>query len=125
MVPGLLPFKLSGAIDLLGDRMKKHKVILIFSFSLGLLVLLFVAGVVVPSLLYSSHALSISPADSLRTLDIAGVTFSYKLENIGSAFLGILFGTTVALFLSSPGLATGTAFWRTVLRVRNQSGQPC
>jgi hypothetical protein len=104
----------------------KHKIILGFCWSLGVLLLLFVAGVAVPSLLYSSHAVPISSVASLRNLDIAGITFSFKLQTIGSALLGGLFGATVALFLAPSGSAArGSSSWVSALRDRHQSGQPC
>jgi hypothetical protein len=106
--------------------MKKHRIILVFCSSLGVLLLLFVAGVAVPSLLYSSHAVTIPSTDSLRNLDIAGISFSFRLQNIAAAFLGVLFGATVALFLASPGHAErGASSWVTALRDRNHSGLPC
>ena len=104
--------------------MKKQKIFSVFRLALGLLLLLFVAGVVVPSFLYSSHVVNaVSPLDSPRTLDIAGVTLAYKFQNIGFAILGALFGATVALTIASPGTAfRGSAFLVTVLRARRHPG---
>jgi hypothetical protein len=100
--------------------MKAHGILYVFRLSLGLLLVLFVAGVAVPSVLNSRHAVNAgSSVDSLRTLDIAGVTLKYKLQNIGFAFLGELFGTILALIFASRGTASrGLAQLLTVLPAR-------
>ena len=57
----------------------------------------FLAGVVVPGLIRVD-----SPAqESLQTLGLGGVSFTYKLENVCSAILGGSFGALVVLLLYS------------------------
>jgi hypothetical protein len=78
--------------------MKKAMIFFVLRLSIGLMVLLFIAGVAAPSVLYSNHTVyGISPLDCQRTLDIAGMNLTYKLQNIGFAILGSLFGAAVAL----------------------------
>ena len=78
--------------------MKKAKIFFVLRLSLGLMLLLFIAGVAAPSVLCSNHTVyGISPLDCPRTLDIAGMNLTYKLQNIGFAILGSLFGAAVAL----------------------------
>src|SRR6266478_5376351 len=78
--------------------MKRQK-----AFSLVLLLIevaftLFIAGIVVPSLLRSNLATKeVLAAGSLRTISIAGVAFSYTTQNVALAILGGLVGTLAAL----------------------------
>jgi hypothetical protein len=82
--------------------MNEAKVFFVLRLSPGLLLLLFIAGVAAPSVLCSNHFVhGVSPLDSPRTLEIAGMTFTYKLQNIGFAILGSLFGAAVALTVAS------------------------
>ena len=71
---------------------------------------LFIAGIAVPSLLQScaaaNHALT---AGSFHHLTVAGVTFSYKLLNLGFATMGALLGAAMAWAIDSPGGFAGTA----------------
>jgi hypothetical protein len=73
------------------------------SYSLVLLLIevaftLFIAGIVVPSLLRSDldtkEALAVG---SLRTINLAGFAFSYTTQNVAFAVLGSLVGTLAAL----------------------------
>lgn len=58
---------------------------------------LFVAGVVVPSVVRSewatNHALA---AGALRTMHIAGMALSYTYQNVAAAILGALVGAVAA-----------------------------
>jgi hypothetical protein len=71
---------------------------------------LFIAGIAVPSLLRScavtSHALT---GGSFHHLTVAGVTFSYTVQNLGFATLGALLGTALAWAIDSPGSFASTA----------------
>jgi hypothetical protein len=59
---------------------------------------LFIAGIVVPSFLRSVSATKeVLAAGSLRTINIAGVAFSYTTKNVEFAILGGLVGTMAAL----------------------------
>jgi hypothetical protein len=77
--------------------MKRQK-----AFSLALLLVevastLFIAGIVVPSLLRSDLATKAAlVAGSLRTIHIAGFAFSYTTQNVALAILGGLIGTMAA-----------------------------
>jgi hypothetical protein len=71
---------------------------------------LFIAGIAVPSLLRScaatTHALT---AGSFHHLTVAGVTFSYKVQNLGFAMMGALLGAAMAWAIDSPGSFASTA----------------
>ena len=89
--------------------MRSQRMVFALVLSLGLLLALFVAGVVVPSVLYSTRAANLaSPLASTRTVDIVGVTLVFNLWNIGFAFLGTLFGTVVVLIVA-PSSASSTS----------------
>jgi hypothetical protein len=86
--------------------MKKQNAIRILQLVGGLTVRLFLAGVVVPSLLRAGmsadHAGFSGP---LHTMNTAGMALTYKMQNIISAVLGGAFGAVIALVLASPALA--------------------
>jgi hypothetical protein len=82
--------------------MKKGRVLRLFQLSSVVTATLFLAGVVAPSLIRTESATErVSLGGSLQTMNIAGVSFSYKLGNIYAAALGVLFGTGIALVLNS------------------------
>ena len=93
--------------------MKRQK-----AFSLVLLLIevvftLFIAGIVVPSLLRSDLATKeVFAVDSPRTINIAGITFSYATHNVEFAILGALAGAMAAFAIpfptSTPKRATST-----------------
>ena len=72
------------------------------------LVIVLVAGVAVPSLLWShptvGHALA---AGSPNTLRLARTTFRYRYQDIEFATLGVLLGAAVAWTLYAPNRFTG------------------
>jgi prolipoprotein diacylglyceryltransferase len=82
--------------------MKSQKTVSVFLLSVELLLALFVAGVAVPSLIYSGRTTNLgSPLHSARSLDIVGVTLIFNFWNIGSALMGALVGAVIALMLTS------------------------
>jgi hypothetical protein len=82
--------------------MKKQKAIRMFQLFGGVIITLFLAGILVPSLMGSTRSAnhSIFPGSS-RTIQIAGIAFRYKLQNILAALLGTLFGAVMALVMES------------------------
>jgi hypothetical protein len=101
--------------------MRSQMTVFAFVLSLGLLVALFVAGVVVPSVLHSTRAANlVSPLASTRTLDIVGVTLVFNFWNIGFAFLGALFGTVVVLMVA-PSSAGSSSTEEQCLRASQQA----
>ncbi len=83
--------------------MKRQK-----AFSLVLLLIevvftLFMAGIVVPSLLRSDLATNeVLAVDSPRTINIAGMAFSYTTKNLEFAILGALAGAMTAFAIPFP-----------------------
>ena len=83
--------------------MKRQK-----AFSLVLLLIevvftLFIAGIVVPSLLRSDLATKdVFAADSPRTINIAGIAFSYTIHNVEFAVWGALIGAMAAFAIPFP-----------------------
>lgn len=82
--------------------MKKREVIRVFQLFSGVMATLFVAGILVPSLMGSARSANhnLFPG-TLHTIHIAGMAFRYKLQNILAALVGTLFGAVTALVLSS------------------------
>ena len=81
--------------------MKMQKVIRVFQLIGGAIITLFLAGILVPSLMGSTRSAnhSIFPG-SLHTIQIAGFAFQYKLQNILAAVLGMLFGAASARIMA-------------------------
>ena len=83
--------------------MKRQK-----AFSLVLLLIevvftLFIAGIVVPSLLRSDlPTKEVFAVDSPRTINIAGIAFSYTTHNVEFAILGALAGAMAAFAIPFP-----------------------
>jgi hypothetical protein len=118
-----------------GDNRKIQKALSILQLSSEVVISLFIAGIVVPSFLRSgmaaNHALAVGPLRALHALTIGGVTFSYTLQNLGSAILGGLFGSLIALAIEFPTTVAKTS--RNLLMFRQvdwksflsgQSGRP-
>lgn len=107
------------ARKLKANTMKRQKV-----FSLALLLVevaftLFIAGIVVPSLLRSESATNEALAlGSLRAINIAGFAFSYTTQSVGFAILGSLAGTLAAFVMHFRAAAPRrqTSARRTILR---------
>jgi hypothetical protein len=87
----------NAVLKLKANTMNRQKV-----FSLALLLIevaftLFIAGIVVPSLLRSELAAKEALAlGSLRAINIAGFAFSYTTQSVDFAILGSLLGTLAA-----------------------------
>jgi hypothetical protein len=101
------------------NTMKRQK-----AFSLALLLIevaftLFIAGIVVPSLLRPELATKEAlPLGSLRAINIAGFAFSYTTQSLGFAILGSLAGTLTAFVIHfrSPARRNTTSTRRTMLQ---------
>ena len=78
--------------------MKKQKAVRMFQLFGGVIITLFLAGILVPSLMgftrYANH--NVFPG-SLHTMKIAGIAFKYKLQNIVAALMGTLCGAVMTL----------------------------
>ena len=109
----------NAVLRLKANTMNRQKV-----FSLALLLIevaftLFIAGIVVPSLLRSEFATKEALAlGSLHAINIAGFAFSYTTQSVGFAILGCLAGALVASAIhfraAAPRNTTSTR--RTTLR---------
>ena len=94
--------------------MKKHSVVRVIELACGVAATLFVAGIVVPTLLQSrlsaGHAGFAGP---LHIMKMAGMTFTFTIQNLIFAALGAGFGTAVALTVTSPAFARVFHGWMT------------
>jgi hypothetical protein len=82
------------------DNMKWERGFRRVQLFLGLALTVFVAGIVVPSLVRSGVATREAlAAGSLHTIKIAGFTFLFTYKNLVAAILGVLIGGTVALVI--------------------------
>ncbi len=82
--------------------MKMQKVIRVFQLIGGAIITLFLAGILVPSLMGSTRSANHSTfPGALHTIQIAGFAFQYKLQNILAALLGMLFGAASARVMAS------------------------
>ena len=79
-----------------GSRMKTRKVFPVLQLFAAVLVALFLAGIVAPSILrYELAGNRALASGSLHSLTIAHITFTYTFWNLASAVLGALFGAAV------------------------------
>ena len=86
--------------------MKRQKASSFVLLLIEVVFILFIAGVVVPSLFRSVLATQEAlAAGSLRTIDILGITFSYTTQNVEFAILGALVGTMLAFAIHFHGTA--------------------
>jgi hypothetical protein len=77
--------------------MKRLKAFFLFQLLLELVITLFLAGIVVPSLLRSDLATRRAlAAGSLHVISVARMAFSYTNQNLAFAILGALAGTIAA-----------------------------
>jgi len=87
------------------QSMTRQKALSLVQLLIELAITLFIAGVVVPSLLRSGAAANEALAGGfLHTITIAGVTFSFTYKNVGFAILGALVGAAAAFAISSPAI---------------------
>jgi len=90
--------------------MKKQTAIRAFQLLSVLLVTLFIAGILVPTLMGSTRSANHSPVPgSMHAIRIAGFAFKYKLQNILAALLGTVLGGVIGLAMASPNVAQKTA----------------
>jgi hypothetical protein len=77
--------------------MKRQKALSLLQLLIEVVITLFIAGIVAPSLLRSDVAAKEALAGgSLHTLNIAGVVLSYTNQNVEFAILGGLVGAMAA-----------------------------
>ena len=82
--------------------MKKQNAIRVFHLLSSVTITLFLAGILVPSLMGSSSSANHTFfAGSQHTMKIAGFVFKYKFQNILAALLGTVFGGVIALVMAS------------------------
>lgn len=114
-----------------GNQKRVQKALSILQLLSGVVIGLFIAGIVAPSFLRSEMATNNDlVVGSLYTLTVGRITFTYTLQNLGSALLGGLFGSLTALAIEFPAPVTRTirslsmflqADWKGFQR---QSGRP-
>ena len=86
--------------------MKRQKAFSLLQLLIEVVFTLFIAGLVVPSLLRSDLATKEAlAAGSLRTINIVGIAFSYTTQNVEFALLGALVGTMLAFAIHFHGTA--------------------
>ena len=97
--------------------MRKQKAFSVLQLLIAVAIILFIAGIAVPNLLRSFMATNeASAVGSLPTINIAGIPFSYRYQNIGFAILGTLVGAATALAAApSASRPKSTNFKATVL----------
>jgi hypothetical protein len=84
--------------------MKMQKAFSFIQLLIEVMITVFIAGLVLPSLLRSDLATSEAlAAGSLHTINIAGVVLSYTNQNIEFAVLGAFVGAIAAFAIPFPG----------------------
>lgn len=84
--------------------MKRQKALSLLQLLIRVVITLFIAGIVVPSLLRSDLARTEAlAAGSLHTINIGGVVLSYTNQNVEFAILGGLVGAMAAFGIPFPG----------------------
>jgi hypothetical protein len=77
--------------------MKRRKALSLVLLLIEVVFTLFIAGIVLPSFLRSDLATNeVLAMGSLHTILIAGIAFSYTIQNVGFAILGALVGAMAA-----------------------------
>jgi len=80
--------------------MKRQKAFSLLQVLIEVSITLFLAGIVLPSLIRSDLATSEAlAAVSLHTISIAGIAFSYTNQNVAFAILGAFIGTMAAFVI--------------------------
>ena len=83
--------------------MKRQKAFSLLQLLIRVVITLFIAGIVVPSLLRSDLARNEAlAAGSLHTINITGVVLSYTNQNVEFAILGGLVGAMAAFAIPLP-----------------------
>ena len=109
----------NAVLRLKANTMKRQNVFPIALLLIEVAFTLFIAGIVVPSLLRSElttkEALALG---SLHSINIAGFAFSYTTQSVGFAILGSLAGALVAFVIHFRAAAPRktTSSRRTILR---------
>jgi hypothetical protein len=103
--------------------MKRQKAFSLVQLLIEVVITLFIAGIVAPSLLRSDVAAKEALAGgSLHTINIAGVVLSYTNQNVELAILGGLVGALAAFAIpfsvSAPKNTTRTTTLRAALLQR-------
>jgi hypothetical protein len=84
------------------DQMKRQKAFSLLQLLIELAMTVFIAGIVVPSLIRSRVATKEAlAAGSLHTIKLAGVTLLFRYENIVVAILGVLVGGAAGLVVET------------------------
>jgi hypothetical protein len=104
--------------------MKRQKAFSLLQLLSEVAITLFIAGIVVPSLLRSDVATKEALAvGSLHTINIVGVVLSYTNQNVEFAILGGLVGAMAAFAIPFPATTPkNTTFTRTTLCGPRTSG---
>jgi glycerol uptake facilitator-like aquaporin len=86
-----------------GNTMMRQKAFSLLQLLFEVVISLYIAGIVVPSLLRSDLATNEAlDAGSLRTINLAGITLSYTNQNLDHAILGGLVGAMAAIAVAFP-----------------------
>jgi len=86
-----------------GNIMRRQKAFSLLQLLFEVVITLFIAGIVVPSLLRSDLATKEAlAAGSLYTINIAAIAFTYTTQNVEFAILGGLVGAMAAFAIPFP-----------------------
>jgi ABC-type Fe3+-siderophore transport system permease subunit len=104
-----------GVLRLKGNTMKRQKAFSLLLLLVEVVITLFIAGIMIPSLIRSDLATKEAlAAGSLSTINIAGIALSYTHENVEFAILGAFVGAMAALTMDClAATRKNTTFTRT------------